>query len=487
MEKRLFDLDNRLAMCASFVRKNSRIADIGTDHAYLPVWLCKNNIAISAIAGDINPKPLESCASTIAKYNATATVTPCLSDGLKEISPNSVDDIIIAGMGGELIVSILDNAKWVQNEKYHLILQPMTKAEVLREYLYLNGFNITEEKCTTADNKLYSVMSVVYTGSINNNYQLKKYYGGIKPQISANDKEYINKVAMSLQRKGNGMLSADHYSHEAKKYLTYSEKLLSYAETGIEPTMTTVNDIYSYINSFAPFETAFEYDNVGVLVGNKNNATENVLVALDITPDVISEVQKLKADMIISHHPVIFKPVKALSDKSVPYMLAQRGITALCAHTNLDLSPQGVNICLAKALGLTNIYLHSEGIAVGDLPLESPISPKQFASLTKEKLGCNGVRYTESNNKISKVAVGGGACGEFIYLAKELGADAFVTGEIKHNYILEAYDIDLTVVDAGHYKTEDVVIDYLVKQLSAEFPNVTFTKSCVFTDHINFV
>ncbi|MEE1154000.1 MAG: Nif3-like dinuclear metal center hexameric protein, partial [Acutalibacteraceae bacterium] len=64
---------------------------------------------------------------------------------------------------------------------------------------------------------------------------------------------------------------------------------------------------------------------------------------------------------------------------------------------------------------------------------------------------------------------------------------AFVTGEIKHNYILEAYDIDLTVVDAGHYKTEDVVIDYLVKQLSAEFPNVIFTKSCVFTDHINFV
>ncbi len=487
MEKRLFDLDNRLAMCASFVRKNSRIADIGTDHAYLPVWLCKNNIAVSAIAGDINPKPLKSCASTIAKYNATGLVTPCLSNGLKEISPDSVDDIIIAGMGGELIVAILDNAKWVQNEKYHLILQPMTKAEVLREYLYTNGFDITDEKCTTADNKLYSVMSVVYTGNFNNKSRLKKYYGSINPCLSENHKEYINKVALSLQRKGNGILSADSFSKEAKSYLTYSQKLLKYAETGVEPTMTTVNDIYTYINSFAPFETALDYDNVGILVGDKNAIAEKVLVTLDITPEVIAEAQKLGVDIIISHHPVIFKPVKALSHNSVPYMLAQRGITALCAHTNLDLSLQGVNICLAKALGLTNIYLHSQGIAVGDLSVENPVSPKQFALLVKDKLNCNGVRYTDGKEKISKVAVGGGACGEYIHLAKELGANAFVTGEIKHNYILESYDVDLTVIDAGHYKTEDVVIDYLVEQLSKNFPDVSFTKSRMFTDHIKYV
>ncbi|MEF2919999.1 MAG: Nif3-like dinuclear metal center hexameric protein [Acutalibacteraceae bacterium] len=487
MEKRLFDLDNRLAMCASFVRKNSRIADIGTDHAYLPVWLCKNNIAVSAIAGDINPKPLESCVSTIAKYNATELVTPCLSNGLKEVAPDSVDDIIIAGMGGELIVSILDNAKWVQNEKYHLILQPMTKSDVLREYLYSNGFNILQEECTTADNKLYSVMSVVYTGNVNSNCQLKKYYGCINPLSSENNKEYVNKVALSLQRKGNGMLSANSFSKEGKTYIMYSKKLLEYGETGVEPKMTQVNDIYTYINSFAPFDTAFDYDNVGVLVGDKNAIVDNVLVALDITPEVILEAQKLGANMIISHHPVIFKPIKSLSDKSVPYMLAQRGITALSAHTNLDLSPKGVNICLAKALGLTNIYLHSQGIAVGDLPVENPISPKQLALLVKDNLNCNGVRYTDSDNEILRVAVGGGACGEYIYLAKELGANAFLTGEIKHNYILEAYDINLTVVDAGHYKTEDIVIDYLVEQLSKEFPNVSFTKSCAFTDHINFV
>lgn len=483
----LFDLDNRLSLCASFVRKGARVADIGTDHAYLPVWLCKNGKAKSAIAADINPEPLKRGEYTIAKYGAKNLVTSCLSDGLAQIAPNTVDDIIIAGMGGELIAQILNNAPWVKNEKYHFILQPMTKAEVLREYLYSNGFNIESEQATMAENKLYSVMSVYFTGKVPNDFRLKMYYGGLTPGNSEYAVQYIKKTANALLKKGKGMLTADSFSNQAKKYIHYGEKLMEYAKTGVEPqNITTVQDIYSYIDSFAPFNTALDYDNVGILAGDKNAVVSKVMVALDITSDVVNEAYRTGASLIVSHHPVIFKPVRSLASSSIPYMLAQRGLSAVCAHTNLDLSPQGVNVCMANVLELENVYLHSEGIAVGDIN-GTPMSSKQFAFMVKEKLNCTGVRFTDITNKISRVAVGGGACGEYIYLAKELGADAFVTGEIKHNYILEAHDINLTVVDAGHYRTEDVVIDYLVQVLGRRFPNVEFIKSKTFTDYISYL
>ena len=462
MEIRLFDLDNRLGLCASMVRKNHRVADIGTDHAYLPVWLCKNNIATSAIAADINPEPLKRGVQTIEKYCATDVVTPCLSNGLQQINPDLVDDIVIAGMGGELIADIISRVPWVKNEKYHLILQPMSKADALREYLYSNGFNIEYEEATVAENKLYTVMSVYFTGEVAENISLKKYYGALNPTAKQENKVYIEKTANALLKKGNGILSADKYSSTAKQYINYAEVLAEYAKTGVLKDITTVENIYSYIDSFAPFNTALDYDNVGMLVGDSKAVVKNVLVALDITADVVKEAEKQGADLIISHHPVIFKPVRSINSNSIPYMLAQRNLNAISAHTNLDLSPEGVNICLAKALGLENIYLHNEGIAVGDVKDNIAYTSEQLAKAVKENLNCTGVRYTNIKNKITRVAVGGGACGEYIYLAKELGADAFVTGEIKHNYILESHDIDLTVVDAGHYRTEDVVIDYLV-------------------------
>lgn len=488
MNIRLFDLDNRLKLCADFVRSGSKIADIGTDHAYLPVWLCKNNIAKSAIAADINPAPLQHGKQTIEKYNAENLVKTCLSNGLEKINPNDVDDIIIAGMGGELIVSILENAPWVKNSKYHLILQPMTKAEILREYLYNNSFDIECEKTTVAENKLYTVMSVFYTGIANSNIGIKRYYGKINPLESATNSDYIIKTANALIKKGTAIEKAYPHNNNAKKIIADGNALLKYAKNGREENMITVKDIYNFIDSFAPFETALSYDNAGLLMGDSSAQVKNVLVALDITEDVLNEAYSMGAELIISHHPVIFKPLKSINSNSIPYMLARLNLSAICAHTNLDLSSEGVNICLAKALELEDITLTDDGIAVGNLPADNnKLNSKQFAEFTKARLSCKGIRYTDIKNSISRVAVGGGACGEYIYLAKELGANAFVTGEIKHNYILESHNLDLTIVDAGHYKTEDIVIDFLVQKLSEKFPNITFLKSKKFTDYINYI
>jgi len=120
----------------------------------------------------------------------------------------------------------------------------------------------------------------------------------------------------------------------------------------------TINDILNYFEEFAPCATQMSFDNAGLIVGDKYTAVSRVLVALDITEDVVNEAESLGCELIISHHPVIFAPIKRLSPSSVPYMLAQKGISAVCMHTNLDLGEKfGVNICLADALGVKNPVL----------------------------------------------------------------------------------------------------------------------------------
>lgn len=114
--------------------------------------------------------------------------------------------------------------------------------------------------------------------------------------------------------------------------------------------MTRVSDIFEFIDGFAPFDSAMDFDNVGFLVGNEQAPVERCLLALDVTLDVIEEAKSLGASLIVSHHPVIFEAIRALRHDSIPHLLARTGISVICAHTNLDMAPFGVNSCLAKAL-----------------------------------------------------------------------------------------------------------------------------------------
>lgn len=255
--------------------------------------------------------------------------------------------------------------------------------------------------------------------------------------------------------------------------------------------MTTINDIIEFTETFAPLDTAMSFDNCGLLVGDKDTTAEAVLVCLDITPDVVSEAEDLRANLIISHHPVIFNGIKQLSQSDVPYLLAQKGISALCLHTNLDLSEKfGVNTCLAEKLELNNMRFFMDGekeicLAAGDL--KTPLNERQFAEFVKLKLGCKGVRFTEIGNTVSRVAVSSGAGGSEIYNALNTGAQVLVTGEIKHNQILDACRMGLSVVDAGHFKTENVVIKPLTEKLNRRFDGVNFYESKTCTDCMNYI
>lgn len=249
--------------------------------------------------------------------------------------------------------------------------------------------------------------------------------------------------------------------------------------------MTTVKNIYDYIDTIAPFKSAMDFDNVGILVGSSNQSIEKVLLALDITKDVIKEAVNLNIDLIVSHHPVIFRPVKFLKSDDCTYLLAKNNICAICAHTNLDIAERGVNYWLAKSLLLDELTPMSSFGTVGTM--KSPLQTKDFARYVKNQLTADGVRYTDIDKKIRRVAVCSGSGGDFVEEAVNCGADAFVTGEIKHSQILKANDLGLVIVDAGHFKTEDVVINPLLNDLKNKFSNVNFVKSKTCTDKIRYM
>lgn len=247
-----------------------------------------------------------------------------------------------------------------------------------------------------------------------------------------------------------------------------------------------ITDIYDFIDSFAPFDTAMDFDNVGLLIEGESETVTNVLLALDITGDVAEEAEAMGAQLIISHHPVIFNPLKSLKKDSVPYALAKSGIAALCVHTNLDLSELGTNTAMFKAIGLLNEEpLGIDGGFVGTL--EPPISSKELAQRVKKAFGCDGVRYTETGRKITRVALVAGAGGEGVFAAKAMGAQAFVTGEIKHHEIIFAHENDICIIDTGHSKCEEAVLPALLKLLEERFTDVSFKISQNYTDGINYI
>ena len=258
--------------------------------------------------------------------------------------------------------------------------------------------------------------------------------------------------------------------------------------------MYTVKDIYNFLDEFCPFENCLDFDNVGVLLGSAEDKVTKVLLVLDIVDEVYEEAQRLNANLIITHHPIIFNGLKKISSDSLICKLLKENINVISAHTNLDVAKNGVNFCLAKALNLNNLQVLSFAENNKNLPLgyigdlSEPLNCTDFARFTKEQLNCKGLRYVDIRQKnIQRVAVGSGACGDLIYDAVNQQVDAFITGEIKYHEILYAKQNKVCVVDVGHYKSEDVVLEPLRKKLSDNFENIEFLKSQVDIDSINYV
>ena len=247
--------------------------------------------------------------------------------------------------------------------------------------------------------------------------------------------------------------------------------------------MTKVKDIFEFLNEIAPTTLKMDFDNVGLLVGDGDNEVKKVLVALDITDEVIDEAALFGAELIVSHHPVIFEPLKSVTYADLNgrklIKLIKNDISAICMHTNLDIVNGGVNDALMSALGaVTEGYLEYTGTdslgvkqgcgRIGEL--ESEMSLPEFLEKCKTALNANGLRYHDAGLKVKKLAVMGGSGGSSVYLAKELGCDTYVTSDIKYNCFLDAKELGINLIDADHFCTENVIVPVICEKLKTEFP-----------------
>lgn len=162
----MINLTQRLSAAASLIKGGGIVADIGTDHGYLPIYLIQSGKIEKAIAADIGKMPLENARKSVAQYELSGKIELRLSDGLNSFTENEVDEIVFAGMGGTLIAEKLREIPWIKNESLHFVFQPQSRAEDLREFLFANGFEIGEEIATREGNRFYIAFDAFYTGNI---------------------------------------------------------------------------------------------------------------------------------------------------------------------------------------------------------------------------------------------------------------------------------------------------------------------------------
>ena len=480
-------LQPRLRLLAEMTPSGGRLADIGTDHGYLPVWLLQEGRIPSAIASDVGAEPLEHARRTAEEYE-TQGLDFRLCDGLSGIEPEETDTVVIAGMGGETIAEIISGTQWLKSG-VNLVLQPMTRAGYLRKWLYKNGFEIAEEKAVIQDRFIYTAIRAFYSGYKFNIGKVTEITGRINIETDAgmkycqNQLSKINNIAMGLSKAGK--------TEDSQEYQRIAERLTIM----MEGKMNLVSEIYTYIDSFAPFSAQEKWDNSGLLTGSMNKKVSKVLVTLDITNEVADEAAEIGAELIIAHHPVIFKPLYSLSENEPSCKLLKSGISAICVHTPYDVAEGGMSDILMNLVG----FEKSEGIleitgqrnksyGFGTIGVASQeYQADELAKKLKNILGCTVVRYTDGGKPIKKAAFCTGSGGNLIEAALNQGADAYITSEVKHDQWLLAKQRGISVFDCGHFHTENIGMIRLCKMLAADFSNIEFVMSEVNKDPVKYV
>ena len=232
-------------------------------------------------------------------------------------------------------------------------------------------------------------------------------------------------------------------------------------------TEMTVRRVAEYIDAFAPFITAEEYDNVGILVGDGNQKVHRILCSLDVTMDTVREAESLGAELIVSHHPLMFHGAKRLvagvPEADVLWALIKKDISLISAHTNWDKSALSGSACAARAIGLENV-VQEELLFTGSFP--APVSAEKAAEVIQKALRAPLRVYGRPDKLIKTLSIVGGAYGEGYLEAQTAGAQAYLTGEIRHHEITDAVARDLVIFDAGHYASEALMIPALVSFLT---------------------
>lgn len=229
--------------------------------------------------------------------------------------------------------------------------------------------------------------------------------------------------------------------------------------------MARPEELYAALAAAAPVELAEHWDNVGLLVNTGAEVT-GVLVTLDITAETVAEAVQNHCQLIVSHHPVIFSPLKSLSEADVAYHLVRSGVSAICMHTNLDAAAGGVNDVLAGIFGLQDAQPFAGGC--GRIGRVGETTAAALAEQARTLLHAS-VKYADAGGPIRTLAVISGSGGSEFAEAAALGADCLLTGEANHHAALDATRLGMSLVAAGHFATEQPVVPVLAQRLREQF------------------
>ena len=234
-----------------------------------------------------------------------------------------------------------------------------------------------------------------------------------------------------------------------------------------------ISDIYTMLDEKFNFSSALAYDNPGHLVGSMQDEVNGILVCLDCTEEAVTEAIEKGANLIVSHHPVIFDGLKAVTEESIVFRLIRNGISVISVHTNLDQADGGVNDVLCQKAGLEKVekVADHEGFLYRIGELAEPLSAEEFATKVSKSLDYP-VKYVGENTHIKRVAVCSGSGGSMLYEVAEQGIDAYLTADIKHDVFMDAHAMGIALFDAGHFGTEDIIVAPLAEELKKAFPDI---------------
>ena len=460
-------LDARLSAAAELVRPGEPVADIGCDHGKLTAVLAASGKYPKVIGADLRPGPLAKAEQTLEYAGCKDRAELRLGDGLSVLSPGEVSTIVLAGVSAQTTWEIIEKAPWVSAPGGpRLVMVPATRHSDLRRWLWEHGFAFVADRPVQAAGRWYAVMAAEYTGEVKTPTFQECLFGltGQWPE----GKGYAAWQKAKLPRLRLGVPDGTELAKEMDELIK-----------GGEQSMTTVQQIYEEMQRIAPLALAESWDNPGLLVDCGGEVSRG-LVTLDITPEVVEEAARKGCGLIVSHHPVIFSPLKKLSGQDVAFQLVKNGISAICMHTNLDAAEGGVNEVLAGIFGMREMEAFAEGCGrVGSI---EPITVPELAKKAQKELAsrCNQpsdgpavqIKFADTGKVVRRLAVISGAGGSLFEDAIARGADCLLTGEANHHHAIDAKRLGLSLIAAGHYATEFPVTAAVAEKLRTAFPEL---------------
>ncbi|MDE6521077.1 MAG: Nif3-like dinuclear metal center hexameric protein [Ruminococcus sp.] len=280
-------------------------------------------------------------------------------------------------------------------------------------------------------------------------------------------KKYCQQKAESLAKASESLRKSGRI-YEAVHYSALSRKLVEGTES------KSIKEIYNFLDEKYPFSLQEQWDNSGLLL-NSFSACSGILLALDITNEVITEAIHKETDLIISHHPVIFHPLKKIDFMNPVYRLIQHNIGAICMHTNLDIAEGGTNTTIVKKIAekfeITSTELLEDSGLGYIIEFAIPHDIDELAHIFKKIFSIDRVRVSRFGRRIiSRLAVCSGSGGSLLGLADKKNCDALLTGDVKHDVWIDANNSYMTVFDCGHFHTENIVLWELRRVLEEKFP-----------------